>query len=181
MKEMPTIETKRLILRPFNLNDGNEIQRLAGDKSIAEMTLNIPYPYEDGMAEEWIKTHEKEYEEGKILTLAMTHKADKYLIGAVGISMKKEYDNGELGYWVGKPYWNKGYCTEAAQAMLDYGFKEIYLNRIYATHLKKNPASGKVMKKIGMKKEGVLRQHIKKWGRYEDLVYYGLLKSEFIR
>ena len=57
----------------------------------------------------------------------------------------------------------------------------MHLNRIYATHLKKNPASGKVMKKIGMKKEGILRQHVKKWGEYEDLVYYGLLKSEFIR
>ncbi|MBW4829048.1 MAG: GNAT family N-acetyltransferase [Clostridiaceae bacterium] len=140
MIKMPIVETKRLILRPFNFNDRNEVQRLAGDESIAEMTLNIPYPYKDGMAEEWIKTHEKVYKEGKGLNLAIAHKIGKYLIGAIGISIKKEYDSGELGYWIGKPYWNKGYCTEAAQAMLDYGFKEIGLNRIYANHLRKNPA-----------------------------------------
>lgn len=181
MNQMPIIKTERLILRPFNLSDENEVQRLAGNIAIAEMTLNIPYPYKDGIAGEWIKTHKEKYEEGKMLNLAITDRTNNYLIGAIGLSIKKEYDIGELGYWIGKPYWNKGYCTEAAEVILDYGFKKMHLNRIYATHLKKNPASGKVMKKIGMKKEGILRQHVKKWGEYEDLVYYGLLKSEFIR
>ena len=63
--------------------------------------------------------------------------------------------------------------------MLKYGFEKMNLNRIYACHLGKNPASGKVMEKIGMKYEGLLRKHVKKWGKYEDLLYYGLLKKEY--
>ena len=62
----PTLETERLILRPFDLSDGPRIQLLAGDESIASTTLNIPHPYEDGMAEEWIRTHQDEFEKGNV-------------------------------------------------------------------------------------------------------------------
>src|SRR5690554_6346506 len=131
------------------------------------------------MAEEWIETHAENFDEDRILTLAITQKEEKYLIGAISIGFNNNYDRGELAYWVGKKYWSNGYCTEAALGIMEYGFKKMNLNRIYACHLGKNPASGKVMKKIGMKYEGVLRQHVKKWDEYEDLLYYGLLKEEY--
>ena len=175
MIKLPCIETERLILRPFNLEDAKEVQRLAGDIEIAKTTLHIPHPYEDGMAEEWINRHVEAYERGVSLTLAITHKEEKYLIGAVGLIINKDHDRAELGYWIGKPYWNKGYCLEAAKALCDYGFQKIGLNKICASHLKRNPASGKVMQKIGMEQEGVFREHVKKWGKYEDLVYYGMV------
>ncbi len=174
---LPNIETKRLILRPFNLEDAEEVQRLAGDVEIAKTTLNIPHPYEDRMAEEWIGRHVEEYEKGNGLALAITHREEKCLIGAIGLIINKDYDIGSLGYWIGKTYWNKGYCTEAAKAICEYGFQNIGLHKIYATHLKINPASGKVMQKIGMKQEGILKEHVKKWGKYEDLVYYGMLEE----
>ena len=164
---MPYIETERLRLRPFNLEDSKEVQRLAGDIEIAKTTLNIPHPYEDGMAEDWISRHAEAYGKGISLTLAITDKEEKYLIGAIGLIINKEHNRAELGYWIGKPYWNKGYCTEAAKA----------LNKICATHLKRNPASGKVMQKIGMEQEGVFKEHVKKWGKYEDLVYYGMVRK----
>ena len=84
-----------------------------------------------------------------------------------------------MGYWVGKQYWNQGFCTEAASALLAYGFEELDLNRICATHLVRNPASGRVMEKLGMRKEGVLRDHFSKWDKYEDVVYFGILKREW--
>ncbi len=59
---------------------------------------------------------------------------------------------------------NRGYCTEAAEAVVWYGFEVLGLNRIYACHFKRNPASGRVVRKIGMTHEGCLRQHVKKWG-----------------
>lgn len=180
MKQLPTIELERVVLRPFNLADAKAVQELAGDRSIAEMTLNIPHPYEDGIAERWIKTHVKTLNENHIYTLAIAHKEENYLIGSITLSIH-EFDRSELGYWVGKKYWNNGYCTEAALGLMRFGFEELNLNRIYAFHLSKNPASGRVMQKTGMKYEGLLRQHIKKWGEYEDLCCYGILREEFIQ
>lgn len=177
MKELPTISLERLTLRPFRLEDAEQVQELAGDQYIAEMTLYIPHPYEDGMAKEWIDTHTEQFNEEKSLTLAIVHKKEDYLIGAITIGCNKKFDHGELAYWIGRKYKSNGYCTEA---IVHYAFEEMKLNRVYARHLAKNPASGKVMKKIGMEYEGLLRQHVKKWGEYQDLVCYGLLKDEYV-
>ena len=84
-------------------------------------------------------------------------------------------NNGELGYWIGKPYWGRGYCTEAAREMVRYGFEILGLHRIHSNHFGSSPASGRVMQKIGMIREGTRREHYKKWGEYEDRVEYGLL------
>lgn len=179
MKKIPTLTSNRLILRPFALTDAKDVQRLVGDRAIAETTLNIPHPYENGMAEEWISIHAKNFDEDKLLNLAITIKDTNELIGAIGLVVKMEFDRAEVGYWIGKPFWGKGYCTEAAFTLLHYGFSVMQLNRIYSTHFIENPASGRVMEKLGMKKEGILRQHIKKWGVFHDIVEYGILKNEF--
>ena len=142
MKQCPTIETERLILRPFELSDAKDVQRLAGDWAIADTTLNVPYPYEDGMAEQWISTHEQKFEAGELANFAIVFRAGGTLIGAIGLRIVQRFDRAELGYWIGKPYWNQGYCTEAGHAVLRYGFTELNLNRIHASHLKRNPASG---------------------------------------
>ncbi|WIV20299.1 GNAT family N-acetyltransferase [Paenibacillus polygoni] len=180
MKELPMIPLQRLSLRPFRQEDAEQVQQLAGDKYIAEMTLYIPHPYEDGMAKEWIDTHSEQFNKERSLTLAIVHKEEDYLIGAITIGWNKQFDHGELAYWIGNEYKSNGYCTEAAKGIVQYAFEEMKLNRIYARHLARNPASGKVMQKIGMKYEGLLRQHVKKWGEYEDLVCYGLLRDEYI-
>ena len=179
MTQQPTLATERLTLRRFTLDDAPRVQLLAGDKTIASTTLNIPHPYEDGMAEEWIGTHEKQRKAGKLENFAIVQKEDYLLVGAIGLVIKKEWDSAELGYWIGKPYWGKGYCTEAARAVLKYGFEELGLNRIHAHFMTQNPGSGKVMEKIGMKYEGHLRQAVKKWDEFQDLKAYAILKSEF--
>lgn len=180
MNSLPFIQLERLLLRPFHFNDASVVQELAGDKYIAEMTLYIPHPYEDGIAEEWIKTHSVNFDEDRLLELAIEHKEDNHLIGAISIGINRKFEHGELAYWIGRKYMNNGYCTEAAKGMLRYAFKELKLNRVFARHFGKNPSSGKVMEKIGMKYEGLLRQHVRKWDQYEDLVYYGLLKDEYL-
>lgn len=150
MTRQLTLETERLLLRRFTLEDAPRVQLLAGDKAIAETTLNIPHPYEDGMAEEWIGTHEEQRDAGKLENFALVQKGDNLLVGAIGLVIKREFESAELGYWVGRPYWGQGYCTEAARMILKYGFEQLGLNRIFAGHFTINPASGKVMKKIGM-------------------------------
>lgn len=179
MNQIPTIETERLRLRPFTLDDGAEVQRLAGDWEIASTQPMIPHPYEDGVAEEWIRTHQEKFEKGEIVNFAVSHREQNILIGAISLTIHKEHEKAGLDYWIGKPYWNKGYATEAGRAVLKYGFDVLGLNRIYAYHLLRNPASGRVMQKIGMKYEGCLRQDYKMWGKLEDSVVYGMLREEY--
>lgn len=178
MVERPTLETERLILRPFVMTDAPEVQQLAGDREIASTTLNIPHPYEDGMAEQWIATHQERFESGDLVNFAIVLKQGNRLIGAIGLNITPAHSRAELGYWIGKEYWGKGYATEAAAAVLRYGFDVLGLHRIFARHLTRNPASGRVMQKIGMQYEGRMRGHLKKWDAFEDIETYGILQGE---
>ena len=179
MKRRPIIETVRLVLRPFDLADAHDVQRLVGEKDIASTTLRIAHPYKDGMAEQWIETHQEQYDASRETIFAITLRSQDVLIGSIGLEINQPNDNAEMGYWIGKPYWNLGYATEAAGAVLRYGFEVLGLNRIFADHFLRNPASGRVLQKIGMCHEGCQRQHLKKWGVFEDVVHYGVLKCEY--
>jgi RimJ/RimL family protein N-acetyltransferase len=169
------LETERLVLRAFRLDDAPEVQRLAGAREVAAGTLAIPHPYPDGAAEEWISGQAEE--DGP--TFAIERKEDGALVGAIGLRFEREHDRAELGYWVGVPYWNRGYATEAGRAALRHGFETEGLNRIYAFHFTNNPASGRVLQKLGMTHEGRRRAHTLKRGEYLDNETYGILRSEW--
>lgn len=181
MEEYPTIQTERLLLRPFSKADALAVQRLAGEKDVASTTLNIPHPYPDGLAEEWIDTHQERFQRGESLVFAVVRSVDGTLIGTMSLRVDQRHARGELAYWIGKPYWNSGYCTEAARAMVRYAFEKLGLVRVFARHLRSNPASGRVMQKVGMVYEGTLRKHVRKWGQFEDLELYGMLREEHAR
>ncbi|HEX8695123.1 MAG TPA: GNAT family N-acetyltransferase [Longimicrobium sp.] len=174
---IPVLKTERLVLRPFQAGDAAVVQRLAGAPEVAMMTQNIPHPYEDGMAEAWIASHGPAWEEGSLLALAITSAHDG-LVGTVSLRLTPAHRRAELGYWVGVPFWNQGYVTEAAAALVDFGFRQLGLNRIQARHLTRNPASGRVMQKLGMKFEGVQRQYMLVRGAFEDLAMYAVLRSD---
>lgn len=175
--EIPELRTPRLLLRPFSLDDAPVVQRLAGVPEVALTTQNIPYPYEDGVAEEWISTHAPRWEAGRFLTLAITTEAEG-LVGAVSLHFNHPNRRGELGYWVGLPFWNRGYATEASGALVQFGFEQMELNRIHARHMVRNPASGRVMEKLGMRLEGILREYLQSRGRFEDIAMYSILASD---
>ena len=105
MDQIPTLTTTRLILRPFILDDAPAVKELAGEWEVAETTTNVPHPYEDGMAEKWISTHEEAFDKEAAVTFAITLKPDGLLIGAIGIQINKTQRLAEIGYWIGKPYW----------------------------------------------------------------------------
>ncbi len=178
-KKRPTLETERLILRPFEPDDAPRVALLAGDRDVAKTTMAIGHPYELSSAENWIATHPEAFEKGQHVVFAVTLRDNHELIGAMGLVLNLNQEKAELGYWVGKPYWSRGYCTEAARAVLQFAFAELRLNRIHAHHFSHNPASGRVMQKVGMRHEGHLRQHVKKWGEFYDVEAYGILRSEF--
>lgn len=172
------LETDRLTLRPFELVDASLVQKLAGDREVAQTTLSIPHPYPDGAAEAWIAAGRERASAGHGFPYAIVIRDEGVLIGCISLNLTRPHSRGELAYWLGTSYWGKGYATEAAAMVVNFGFDDLGLNRIWAAAMSKNPASSRVMQKIGMKPEGEFRQHILKWGEFEDLVYYGMTKGD---
>jgi RimJ/RimL family protein N-acetyltransferase len=173
------LTTARLILRPLALTDAADVQRLAGAREVADTTLLIPHPYPDGVAEQFSAGTQTELEKGENYVFAITLRATGELCGSMGLKVTAAHERGELGYWIGVPFWNQGYCTEAAQAVLRFAFDALHLNLVGAHHFVRNAASGRVLQKVGMTREGHLRQHVKKGDGFEDLHYYSILRSEW--
>ena len=180
MQKQPSITTQRLLLRPFVFADAARVAELAGDPLIADTTLNIPHPYTVSEAKRWIKRHTALWYEGRGLEYAIVRLEDNLLIGDITLRINRAYDSGEIGYWVGTPFWNQGYCTEAVSALIDFGFKKLDLNRIYGFYLTRNPSSRRVMEKSDMVYEGTFRQSIKKDGQYEDCGVCAILRDDFL-
>lgn len=179
MTEPPSLRTERLLLRTFRPADATRVRLLAGDRAVADTTANVPHPYLEGMAERWIGTHATLWDEGRSVIFAIVVDGPGLLVGAIGLTLSPVHGRAELGYWVGREYWGQGYCTEAARAVVAWGFRTLELQRIHATHMIRNPASGRILEKVGMKREGVLRSHIRKWDILEDVAVYGILRDEF--
>ena len=177
--ELPVLETPRLRLRPFAPADAAAVRRLAGEAAIAGTTLLIPHPYPDGAAEAWIGTHAARWAAREEFVLAVTSRTSGELLGSIGLVFQTAHEKAEMGYWVGVPHWNKGYATEAVRAVIDYGFRTLGLNRIQAHHMAHNPASGRVMEKAGLRREGLSPQALKKDGVLRDVVFYGVLRRDW--
>lgn len=178
VKPRPQVTTSRLVLRPFQVGDSDDVQRICSDRDIASNTRTIEHPYPDGAAEFWIKQHGELWEQGKAAIFAICHGESEQLLGAIGLELNPEDHHAELGYWIEDVHRGKGYATEASIAAIGYGFDELGLHRIHAHHLTRNPSSGRVMIKAGMKREGLLRGHARKWGVFEDIEIYGILKTD---
>ncbi len=107
MAKLPTLQTPRLIIRPFKMEDAPTVQLLANDKDIATNTQNLPYPYEEYMARRWISLHQQMFDNNDLLNLAVTLRKTNEVIGAIGFDIDERNDSGELGYWYGRQYWDK--------------------------------------------------------------------------
>ena len=157
-------------------NDKNPVVAL---REIADTTLNIPHPYPVGAATAWIESHPPAWAAGTNATFAIVETKTGKLVGAISLMIKREHRRAELGYWIARGLWNNGYATESSQRLLDFGFEFLGLHRIEARHFVRNPASGQVMRKLGMQQEGVERDWAIKWDRYETLVVYSILEPEW--
>jgi [ribosomal protein S5]-alanine N-acetyltransferase len=180
IKQQPILETPRLVLRPFTMEDAPAVQRLAGAREVAATMLAIPHPYEDGVAEQWISTHQEAFERAQQVHFAVVPQHSLALCGSISLVINQQDNNATLGYWIGLPYWGQGYATEAAQAIVHYGFTVLKLHRIHARCFSSNAASGRVLQKVGMVYEGCLREHIFKGGQFHDVEHYGLLAREWL-
>ena len=125
-----------------------------------------------------MKNHLDQFNDDRSFEFAITDKMTGKLYGAIGLSNNQMFNNGEIAYWVGEEYWGNGYATEAAEAIIKFAFVEKGYNKVFARYFASNGASGRVLEKLGMRKEGILREQVKKDNTYVDLVYLGILKSE---
>jgi RimJ/RimL family protein N-acetyltransferase len=146
---IPVLETKRLALRAARLEDAKAVAALANDRRIAENTARIPHPYKLADAEQFIAGANKKGEAAYLITLR-----DGTIIGACGLMFHYD-DTPEIGYWLGVPYWNKGYATEALHALIDYAFTDLMHDAVQAGARVTNPASRRVLEKCGFQWTGV--------------------------
>jgi RimJ/RimL family protein N-acetyltransferase len=175
----PTLHTARLVLGAFEPADAPELRRLAGAREVADTTLSIPHPYDLDHARAWIGHQRRESVRGRATNFAIRQAAGAVLIGCVGLrDIDREHLQAELGFWIGREWWGQGYAREAAAAVMRFGFEQLGLNRIYAHHMARNPAAGHVLLHLGMQQEGVLRERVRKWGVYEDVILYAILSED---
>jgi [ribosomal protein S5]-alanine N-acetyltransferase len=174
----PVLQTKRLTLRPLQPGDARDLVRLINDPEIARNTLRIPYPYPAALADEWIATHQKDLGENDEVVWGITMRETDEFMGVIGI-VPKPFNVGEIGYWLARAHWGRGYASEAAAAVIRYGFEQRAFNRIEAGVFSFNHASARVLQKCGMIFEGVLRQSARKGDDYIDTRMYSILRSDW--
>ena len=167
--------TKRLILRPFTVEDAPDVSRLCNNYELYKTTLSLPYPYTVSSAQQWISGHADHFSEGSAYEFAITDKESGRLIGCVGLSHNQAHRHGELGYWIDQDHWGQGVASEAAEAVVRFAFDVKGYHRVFARHFASNPASGRVMQKIGMAYEGLQIGHIYKDGVCHDIALYGII------
>jgi RimJ/RimL family protein N-acetyltransferase len=179
-RRAPQLDTERLVLRGLDLADATSVAERAGDRRVARFLIAVPSPYPASLAARWIMARIAWWPQSRGLTLAITERANPaVLLGTVSLKRVVRDQRAELGYWLGVDAWGKGYATEATNAMIDFGFGELGLSRIYAQVLEGNEASCRVLEKVGMLSEGIRRRHVRKGKKLCDVSLWGLLRDEW--
>lgn len=175
-----TLETNRLLLRPLTHVDIPSIQCFASVQEIANTMIYIPHPYSDGEAQRYVSRQISEFELEHSVTFVIERKSEKVFCGIIEIrDIEREHSQAELSFWLAVEVWGQGYMSEALKPMLRFGFEDLELNRLYAYHMVRNPGSGKVLQKNGFTEEGVLRQRVRKWGVFEDVKLWAILRKDW--
>ena len=165
------IETERLTLRPPQPQDADEVQRLAGDFRIADVTRSIPQPYPPELAQQWIERCTQDWHDGKAASFVIIETGSGQLVGSITL---KDIGRGEaeVGYWIGVPYWSRGYASEACNALVEFAFRHLRLRRLHASHLARNPQSGRVLFKAGFRHLGLGHSECGCQGKLEPVELY---------
>lgn len=175
MTGIETIHTKRLLLRPFAFSDVDDVLAYASDPKWSRF-LPVPSPYTIKDAEEFVAKSilsSRDQEHGLAIELGGR------VIGGIGLRLEPPIAVGSLHYSLARDHWNQGLITEAAQAVIDWGFTDFGLEKVYSWADVENVGSWRVMEKIGMTREGTFRSHGVNRGLRQDFHYYGILRDEW--
>ncbi len=179
MHGQPILATRELTLRPYAPEDVESLVRLCSPREIAATTALIPHPYTEEHARSFISHMQGGWDRGDGFVYALTRTIDGELVGSMGLKVEQAHQRAEVGYTVAVPCWGRGYATQALEAVLALAFGELAMRRVYAYYFVENPASGRVLEKCGLLREGVLRGHVLKWGEPHDMIVMGMLKGDW--
>jgi len=167
--EQLQLASERLLLRPLTLLDAPQIQSMASDRRVAEMTANIPHPYPETGAVDWISEHESKWQQREQASFGVILKSSQKIVGCSSLVIDTNAE-AELGYWIGVDFWGNGYATEATKRIIEFGFNDLDLKKILARVLSRNPASGNVLLKAGFEHCGTSEGSC--GSKFESLDYY---------
>ena len=180
-EEQPVLQTERLTLRRFRLTDVDDVLAYANDEEWQRYLLPLPYPYERVHGEQFVaKSFLRDWKSKPAFAIVL----DDTVIGGINLSIDKNHQTAEMGYGIARKHWGNGYATEAAHAVVDWAFETFCLAKIYAYAIVDNNRSWRVMERIGMTREGLLRKEApdgRDPNRRRDAVYYGILREEWER
>ena len=174
------LHTKRLVIRKVTKKDILDLHEYSTDPIVAK---NVLWKAHSSLLEttRLVKYLIKMYKIDELPTFVIEYKDEKKVIGTIGLnSISFQHNFAEVGYSLNRNYWNKGIMTEALEAFIKYCFEQLNLNRLEAVHECRNPASGRVLEKVGMHKEGCLRQKFNNKGEYVDVFLYAILRSDVL-
>lgn len=175
-------ETERMIIRPYRSNDAKELQRVLNSKGIYETTYAIPKISSMDRVRRWIEFVQQEMLAGMSYEFAMIDDLTGEYVGNCGIiNLNKDMFSGSITYFIDPGRWNKGYASEATEAMVKFGFEKLGLERISGTCMSKNPSSRRVMEKNGFKLEGIAKKELYKDGEFIDVDHLAILKEEYYK
>lgn len=172
-REKPVLETPRLILRGLARGDEAELREAADHEAIARGTAGVPHPYTLADAASFVEGRCDDFLEGAGGVFAVVEKDSGAIVGCTGLIPGRR-GSVELGYWITPSRWNRGYCTEAVRRLLAFAMEDMGMHRVFALHFPDNPASGRVLEKAGMQREGVLRGCLAKDGKFLDAVMWAV-------
>jgi ribosomal-protein-alanine N-acetyltransferase len=180
-KVIPTeVQGERVLIRRLRFGDAEAVYRNCKSASVARWTLALPHPYPKNAAAKFISRTHRKWRAGKEYHMGIILRDENVLAGVLGLrNVDKKHHTAELGCLLGEKYWGQGLATEATGLAIRFGFEYLNLYRIYACFFEPNIASGRVLKKCGLVREGVWREAIVKHGRRRNIVHCAILKPEY--
>ena len=179
LKDLPTLETERLILRKMTPADAEAVFAYASDPEVTHYVIwDTHRTIED--SESFLRSTVERYENAEAADWGIVCKENGRFVGGCGIvEWDLDHARAEMGYVLSREYWGQGLMPEAVRAMISFGFERMGLNRIEARCMVENVASARVMEKAGMTYKGTLRQREFIKGAYRDIKLYAILRSEY--
>jgi RimJ/RimL family protein N-acetyltransferase len=142
--------------------------------------ISIAHPFSTDDAARYVRARVAAMQQGRGAAFTLRTQAQTAFVGFAELrEIEREHALAELSFWLVVECRGRGYMTEALAALLRYAFEDLGLNRVYANHMVRNPMSGRLLSRLGFQVEGVLRQRVRKWGLFEDVVLQALLRSEW--
>lgn len=176
--DSPVISTERLVLRPPHADDAEEMAELANNIKVARMLAHMPHPYKRSDAEAFIAKAQETI--GRACIYSITEADSGRLIGVGSLHETGETHEPHMGYWIGEPYWGKGYATETARALVDLYFKVTNRPILYVSARVSNEASKKVIRKCGGRHVGTGEAEHPLLGETQKLDFFEITRESWM-